>query len=78
MACGEDTPIVWDSLLDYGKLEWKRTLMNLGIASYVAYEDVLKGFDSVWCIECLILTHSNLVVKWKNSGIISARFGLLP
>ena len=41
---------VWDSLLDYGRIEWKWTLMDLEKALDVAYQDVLEEFDSVWCV----------------------------
>jgi hypothetical protein len=37
---------------------WRKTL-------YVAYEDVLKKFDNVWCVKNLIVTHIDLVVTWK-------------
>lgn len=33
---------VWDSLLDYGRLEWEWILMDLEKAPDVAYEDGLK------------------------------------
>jgi hypothetical protein len=58
-------PTVWDSLLDYGRLQWQQTLQDLQKAPNVAYQDVLKEFDSVWCIKGLIVTRSNLVVTWK-------------
>jgi hypothetical protein len=54
-----------DSLLDYGRLEWQWTLTNLERRPNVAYEDVLKDFDNVWCVKGLNVTHSNLVVTWK-------------
>ena len=56
---------VWDSLLDNGRLEWQRTLIDLEKAPDVAYEDVLKEFDNVWCVKGLTLTCSNLVIVWK-------------
>lgn len=56
---------VWDSLLDHDRLEWQQTLDDLENALDVAYQDVLKGFDSIWCVKSLIVTQSNLVVTWK-------------
>lgn len=32
----------------------------------VAYDNVLKAFDKVWCIEALIATRSSIVVSWKS------------
>jgi hypothetical protein len=57
--------VVWDSLLDYDRLEWQRTLTDLEKVPEVPYQDVLNQFDIVWCVTCLIVTHSNLVVTWK-------------
>ena len=59
--------IVWDSLLDHGRLEWQWTLTGLEKTPDVAYDDVLKEFDNVWCVKGLIIT-------WKvrpRMGIIS-------
>ena len=57
--------VVWDSLLDNGRLEWQWTLRDLDIAPNVAYEDVLEVSDNVWCAQDLIVTYSNIVVTWK-------------
>ena len=57
--------VVWDSLLDYGRLEWQWTLMDLDIAPDVAYKDVREVSDNVWCAKDLIVTYSNIVVTWK-------------
>lgn len=38
-----------------------------------AYQDVLNEFDSIWGAKDLIMTRSNLMVKWKarpHMGII--------
>ena len=66
--------MVWDSLIDYGRLEWQWTLHDLEKAPNFAYEDVLNEFDSVLCVKSLINTHSNLLISWKVRpwmGIIS-------
>ena len=57
--------VVWDSLLDCGRLEWQRTLTNLEKVPEMACQDVLNKFSIVWCVKGLIVTHSNLVVNWK-------------
>lgn len=57
--------IMWYSLLDYGRLEWQPSLRDLDEVVDVAYQDVLDEFDSMWCIEGLIVTQSNLTVTWK-------------
>lgn len=54
--------VVWGSLLDYGRLEWQWTRMKLEKALDIAYEDVLKEFDYVWCVEGPSVPCSNLVV----------------
>jgi hypothetical protein len=56
--------LVWDSLIDYGSLEWQSTLQDLIKAMDIAYEDVLRKFDKVWCVKGFIVTCSNLVT-WK-------------
>lgn len=40
--------VVWDSLMDYDRIEWQRTLKGLAKAPDVAYEDVLKECDSFY------------------------------
>ena len=39
--------MTWESLLDYGRIEWQRTLMNLKKALDIAYQDVLE--ELIWC-----------------------------
>ena len=39
--------VVWDSSLDYDRLEWQQTLTDSEKTLDVAYEDVLKEFDNV-------------------------------
>lgn len=65
---------MWDSLLDYGRLEWQRTLTDSEKVPEVAYQDVLNEFDSIWRVKGLIVTHSIIVITWKvqpHMGIIS-------
>ena len=57
--------VIWDTLQDYGGIEWKHTLPDLEKALDVAYQDVFKEFDVIWGVEGLIMTQSNLVVTWK-------------
>ena len=52
----------WESLLDYGRLEWQQSLTDLQKAPNVAYENVLKIFDNIWCVKHLVVTRSNVVV----------------
>lgn len=54
--------MVWDCLLDSGRLEWQRTLQDLERAPNIAYQDMLKEFDYVWCVKGLIVTLSD---TWK-------------
>ena len=66
--------VVWDSLLDFGRLEWQWTLMCLEKTPNFAYDDAFKEFDNVWCVKGLIVACSNLMVTHKVRplmGIIS-------
>ena len=38
--------VIWDTLQDYGRIEWKQTLSYLTKAPDVAYQDV-NEFDSI-------------------------------
>ena len=40
--------VIWDALQDYGRIKWKRTLKFLEEARDLAYQDILKEFDSTW------------------------------
>ena len=65
---------MWVILLDYGRLEWHQTLTYLEKTPDIAYENVLKVFDNVWCVKALIVICSNLMITWKlrpRMGIIS-------
>ena len=57
--------VVCDSLLDYGRLEWQPTLQDLVNPLDVIYQEVLREFDSFWCVKVLIVTCSNLAVTSK-------------
>ena len=39
--------VIWDTLQDYGRIEWQRTLSDLEKAPDIAYQDVLNEFDSI-------------------------------
>lgn len=56
------TQVVWDPLLDKGRLEWQGTLQDLKKTLRVAYDDALREFDKVWCVNGLIVTCTNLIV----------------
>ena len=66
--------VIWDALQDYGRIEWKQTLLHLEKALDVAYQDVLKEFDLTWGVKGLIMTRSNLVVTWK----VRPHMGIIP
>ena len=38
----------WDTLQDYARIEWKRTLSDLKNILDFAYQDDLNEFDSTW------------------------------
>ena len=49
--------VVCDALLDFGRIEWKMTLKDLEKAPDIDYNDVVKEFDAVWCVEGLSYCH---------------------
>ena len=61
--------VVWDSLLDYDRLEWQRTLHDFNKVPDVAYQHVLDDFDLAWCHKGLIVTRSNLPVTWESQTL---------
>ena len=58
--------VIWDALQDYGRIEWKWALKDLEEAPDVAYQNILKEFDSTWGVKNLIAIWSNLVVTWMD------------
>ena len=58
--------VIWDTLQDYGRIEWNWALKDLEKASDVAYQDVRNEFDLTWGIKGLIESRSNLVITWKD------------
>ena len=53
--------VIWDALPDYDRIEWKDSFSDLEKAPDVAYQDILKEFDSIWGVKGLVVTRSNLV-----------------
>ena len=41
--------------LTHGRIEWQRILKALERARDVAYDDVLRVFDKVWCVSKVLL-----------------------
>ena len=58
--------VIWDALQDYGRIEWKRTFNDLEEGPDVAYQDVLKEFDTTWGVKNLIVTWNNSAVTWMD------------
>ena len=57
---------VWDSLLDYGRLAWKRTLAALKKCTNDGQiRATLLSFDSNWLARNILGTRTNLKVKWN-------------
>ena len=40
--------VIWDTLQNYVRMAWERTLKDLEKALHVAYQDVFSEFDSMW------------------------------
>jgi hypothetical protein len=49
--------------LTYGRIEWQRILKALERTYDVAYDNILRVSDKVWCVKSLIATRNNLVVS---------------
>ena len=58
--------VIWDAFQDYGTIEWKQTLKDSEEALDVAYEDILKEFNSTHGVKNLIATRSNSTVTWMD------------
>ena len=65
--------VIWDALEEYGRIEWKWTLLDLEKVPDVAYQNVLNKFNFVFLffyfegggVKSLSVTRINLVVTWK-------------
>jgi hypothetical protein len=67
--------VVWDALHE---IDWQKTLKPLEIAPNIAYDDLMKGFDKIWCGEGLSPLDVILFVTWKvrpRMRIIAWRLG---
>ena len=65
MASGKNMTSYVEFPTCYGRLEWQRTLNELGKAPDFAYQENLREFDIIWCVKGLTVTRRNLVVTWK-------------
>ena len=45
---------MWETLIDYGRIKWQKTLKDYEDVLDLRKEDVLKEFDLVWCVRELI------------------------
>jgi hypothetical protein len=55
---------IWEQLLDYGRLEWAKTLQKLKSAPPEQAKNILRAFDSVWTRRNIICSRSDLLVRW--------------
>jgi len=54
---------MWDSLLDYGKVEWKHTLAM--IQKYPKKKSkLLELFDKTWCLHQVICVKDEKKIRW--------------
>ena len=60
----ENVDVNWHSFSVFEKRHV--TLKDLEKAEDVAYQDILKKFDLTWGVKGFIVTHSNLVITWKD------------
>ena len=49
--------VIQDALQDYSRIKRKRTLSDLEKGLDVAYQNILKEFDSLWGVKGLIMSH---------------------
>ncbi|KAG0575152.1 hypothetical protein KC19_VG322200 [Ceratodon purpureus] len=60
---------IWDSLLEYGRVEWDRTLKKLKFAkSPEKAQSALCEFDSTWTIFEVFCVRDGLRVSWKYAS----------
>lgn len=57
--------VVWDSLIDYGKIDWQQTLSDLKKALDLA-KDVLREFDSISYAKGLIIQFVPNIIFFKE------------
>ena len=58
--------IIWDSLLDYARIAWGKTLALVRKSSIEAQiQCTLRGFDANWLTKNLLGTRTELTVKWN-------------
>lgn len=56
---------IWEQLLDYGRLEWAKTLKKLCSAPPEQHSNILCSFDSVWTRRKLMCTRIDRSVRWN-------------
>ena len=56
---------IWEQLLDYGRLDWSRTMKKFKVAPLEQRDNILYSFDSVWSRRAVMYTRTHLSVKWK-------------
>jgi hypothetical protein len=56
---------VWEQLLDYGRLEWAKTLKKHNAAPPDQRLNILRAFDAVWARRKVMCTRSEVTVRWN-------------
>jgi hypothetical protein len=56
---------VWDGLLDYGRLDWSRTLERLRSAPKGQQQNILLSFDKRWTRHGIIAQRVDLQIRWS-------------
>ena len=58
---------IWDSLLNYWRMDWKRTLNAFRkIRREAQIQDTLKSFDSKWMTREIFGSRIGLTVRWNS------------
>jgi hypothetical protein len=55
---------IWEQLLDYGRLEWSKTLKKYNTALPEQRANILRSFDSVWTRRNVMCSRTDLKVRW--------------
>jgi hypothetical protein len=55
---------IWDSLIFYAKVAWKRVVEQIKISSFFALA-MLQGFDRTWGARNVLCRRHNMHIEWN-------------
>ena len=64
------TQFIWESMLDYGRIDWRRTLKAINRAeSKAQIQSTHRAFDSKWLNRNIFGHRTSLTIRWKLTFI---------